>query len=274
VLLGAGVGSRRVARFDYPESAARALGRAADRAEWLRRPAGAEVDVDGVDVEAARSVVDEAEGWLTPPEARALLAAFGIPVVDERVAEDADRAVDAAEAFGYPVVVKSAVPGAHKTETGGVAVDVRDEREVRDAVQRIGPPVLVQPFVRGGAELLAGVVQDPVFGPLVAFGPGGVYAELIGDAGFRIAPLTDADAAELVRAGKAGRLAGGFRGKPPADAAALEDLLLRLSRLGEELPAVAELDLNPVIAGPDGCVAVDARARVERAPREARAKTW
>ena len=275
VLLGATVGSANMARFDYPESAARALGRAADRAEWLRRPAGVGVDVDGVDVESARSVLDQAEeGWLTPAQARALLASFGIPVVDEQIAEDEDAAVTAADAFGYPVVVKSAVAGAHKTETGGVAVDVRDAHDVRDVVAQIGAPVLVQPFLRGGAELLAGIVQDPVFGPLVAFGPGGVYAELIGDAGFRIAPLTDADAAELVHSGKAGRLVAGFRGARPADAAALEDLVLRLSRLGEELPEIAELDLNPVIAGPDGCVAVDARVRLERAPREARAKTW
>ncbi len=129
----------------------------------------------------------------------------------------------------------------------------------------------MQPFVRGGAELLAGAVQDPVFGPLVAFGPGGVFAELIGEAQFRLAPLTDVDAQELVRSGKAGRLVAGFRGAPPADESALVDLLLRLSLLAEELPEVAELDLNPVLALPDRCVAVDARIRVAeptRAPRE------
>jgi acyl-CoA synthetase (NDP forming) len=129
-------------------------------------------------------------------------------------------------------------------------------------------------MVRGGAELLAGVVQDPVFGPLVAFGPGGVFAELIGQAQFRIAPLTDADAAELVTGGKAGELVRGFRGGPPADAAALIDLVHRLSRLAEDLPEVAELDLNPVKALPDGCVAVDARIRLRPVERRPRAKTW
>ena len=119
---------------------------------------------------------------------------------------------------------------------------------MRAAVERIGVPVLVQPMISGGAELLAGVVQDPVFGPLVAFGPGGVLAELIGQAQFRLAPLTDLDAEELVRAGKAGRLVAGFRGKPPADEDALVDLLLRLSQLAEDIPEVAELDLNPVLA--------------------------
>jgi acyl-CoA synthetase (NDP forming) len=133
--------------------------------------------------------------------------------------------------------------------------------------------VIVQPMA-SGVELLAGVVQDPVFGPLVAFGPGGVQAELIGDAGFRTAPLTDADAEELIHAGKAGRLVAGFRGAPPADEKALRQLVLRLSLLGEELPEVAELDLNPVLAGPDGCIVVDARIRIEHVARLRSPKSW
>ncbi len=145
---------------------------------------------------------------------------------------------------------------------------------MRAAVERIGAPVLVQPMIRGGAELLAGAVQDPVFGPLVAFGPGGVFAELIGQAQFRLAPLTDLDAEELVHAGKAGRLVAGFRGAPPTDAAALVDLLLRLSRLAGDVPELAELDLNPVLALPDRCIAVDARVRIARPPQQRRAKSW
>jgi acyl-CoA synthetase (NDP forming) len=129
-------------------------------------------------------------------------------------------------------------------------------------------------MIRGGAELLAGVVQDPVFGPLVAFGPGGVFAELIGEAQFRIAPLTLTDAEDLVTTGKAGRLVAGFRGAPPASASALVDLVLRLARLAEDIPEVAELDLNPVLGLPDGCVAVDARVRLRPADRLLRAKTW
>jgi acyl-CoA synthetase (NDP forming) len=129
-------------------------------------------------------------------------------------------------------------------------------------------------MVAGGPELLAGIVQDPVFGPLVAFGPGGVFAELIGAAAFRIAPLTDVDANELVTNGKAGRLVAGFRGDPPADAAALADLLHRLSRLAQDLPEVAELDLNPVIALADGCVAVDARVRLAKPASHRALKTW
>ena len=263
----------------YPDSAARALARAAERAEWLRRPVGSVPVLADVDEPAARAIVESAlahvdDVWLTPEETRALLEAYGIPVPAERVAETVADAVDAAGAIGFPVVVKSAVPGAHKTETGGVALDLRDGAAVEDAAGRIGPPVLVQEMAYGDAELLAGVVQDPVFGPLVGFGPGGVLAELIGEAVFRIAPLTDVDAEELVTGGKAGRLVRGFRGKPPLDADTLVRLLHGLSHLAVSLPEVAELDLNPIVARPDGCVAVDARVRIRRAETRPTLKTW
>jgi acetyl coenzyme A synthetase (ADP forming)-like protein len=268
-----------VAAFEYPESAARALAHAVDRAEWLRRPAAGPPDLDGIDLTAAEALVDSVlaasnDAWLAPPQVRELLGAYGIPLVDERLAVSAEDAVTAALELGLPVVVKSAVPGAHKTETGGIALDLATEADVRAAADQIGPPVVIQPMIGGGAELLAGVVQDPTFGPLVAFGPGGVFAELIGEAQFRIAPLTLADAEDLVLSGKAGRLVAGFRGKPAADATALVELVLRLARLAQDVPEVAELDLNPVLGLPDGSVAVDARVRVRPAERTAHAKTW
>jgi acetyl coenzyme A synthetase (ADP forming)-like protein len=272
-------GSRHVAAFGYPESAARALGRVADRAEWLRRPQGVVPALDGIDNARASAIVADALGrsddvWLDPDATRELLLAYGVPLVPERVAASVDDAVAAARELGLPAVVKTAAPGAHKTETGGIALDLAGEEAVATAAARIGPPVLVQPMLSGGAELLAGVVQDAVFGPLVAFGPGGVHAELIGEAAFRIAPLTDVDAEQLVTRGKAGRLVAGFRGTPAADRSALVDLVLRLGRLGEDFPAVAELDLNPVLALPDRCVAVDARVRVRAPGTVARAKSW
>jgi acetyl coenzyme A synthetase (ADP forming)-like protein len=268
-----------IATFDFPESAARALGHAADRAEWLRRPVGDVVELDRLDRPAAealvRSVLDSSnDAWLTAAQTRELFGAYGIPLVPERVVATPAEAAEAARELGFPAVVKSAVPGAHKTESGGIALELPDEDAVRAAAERIGGPVLVQPFIRGGAELLAGVVQDPVFGPLVAFGPGGVFAELIGEAQFRIAPLTLEDAEELVLTGKAGQLVAGFRGQPAADAQALVDLVLRLARLADDIPEVAELDLNPVLGLPGSCVAVDARVRVREAERSARAKTW
>jgi acetyl coenzyme A synthetase (ADP forming)-like protein len=265
--------------FPYPESAARALGRAVERSEWLRRPAGLVPDLDGIERADAEAIVEDAlaraeDAWLPPSATRVLLDAYGIPIVPEEEAGTAAEAVAAAEKLGFPVVVKTAEPGVHKTERGGIVLGLETAAEVEDAAGRIGGRLLVQPMISGGAELLAGVVQDPVFGPLVAFGPGGVFAELIGEAAFRIAPLTDIDAVELVTRGKTGRLVEGYRGKPPSDSAALVDLLHRLSQLAHDLRAVAELDLNPVVGLPEGCVAVDARVRVSRPPPVVRTKTW
>jgi len=263
-----------VPAFSYPEAAARALGRAAERGDWLHRPAGVVPELEA-DRDAARAIVREAgDSWLDPAQTRALLTAYGIPVVPERLAAGPDEAAAAAAELGFPVVVKTAAAGAHKTESGGVVLDLADGNAVGVAASRLGGPVLVQTMVRGGAELLAGAVQDPLFGPLVAFGPGGVFAELIGQAQFRLAPLADLDARELVGGGKAGALVRGYRGAPPADEDALVDLLLRLSQLADDLPEVAELDLNPVLALPDGAVAVDARVRVARPERRRRAKSW
>jgi acyl-CoA synthetase (NDP forming) len=125
-----------------------------------------------------------------------------------------------------------------------------------------------------GAELIAGVVHDPVFGPLVALGLGGVLAELVEAVALGIAPLTDTDARDLVASGPVGRLVAGFRGQPPLDAAALADLLHRLSTLALDVPEIAELDLNPVLATASGCIAVDRRIRVRSRVSPPRVKTW
>jgi acetate---CoA ligase (ADP-forming) len=268
-----------VGSFQYPESAARALGRAVERSEWLRRPVGTVPEPEGIDRSAAEDIVAAAlaraeDTWLEPVEVRALLDAYGIAFVSEEIAESPAQAAAAAAKIGFPVVVKTAEAGVHKTERGAVALGLETAAAVQEAASRIGGRVVVQQMVSGGAELLAGVVQDPTFGPLVAFGPGGVFAELIGEAAFRIAPLTDVDAAELVHSGKTGQLVAGFRGKAPNDASALTDLLHRLSRLAVDLRSVAELDLNPVLALPEGCVAVDARVQVARTQASGRKKTW
>ncbi|HET7130010.1 MAG TPA: GNAT family N-acetyltransferase [Gaiellaceae bacterium] len=265
--------------FTYPESAARALGLAARRAAWLRRPAPQAPHLDRIDHGAvaaivARTLENADDVWLEPGDLRALLQAYGLPVVGERLAPDAEAAVAAAVDLGFPVVVKTAAAGAHKTETGGVHLDLRDEAAVRRAGEAVGGPVLVQQYVTGGAELLAGAIQDPVFGPLVAFGPGGVYAELIGSTRFALAPLGEIDVEELISSGKAAKLVDGWRGAAPADRAAVADLIHRLGRLAEDFPEVAELDLNPVIARPDGCIAVDARVRLSRPAAATTSKTW
>jgi len=267
------------ARFAYPESAARALGRALERSRWLRRQAGSTPVLEDCDRAGARGIVADAlrdadQAWLDPGPAWDLLAAYGIPTTGQRLAADVEQAVRAAAELGGRVAVKTAAAGAHKSDTGGVAINLDSWAAVRAAVERIGAPVIVQQMAPSGVEFLVGSVRDPVFGPLIAFGPGGVNAELIDDAHFALAPLTDVDVDELLSGGAAGRLVRGYRGAPAADAHALADLLHRLATLAVEIPELAELDLNPVIAGPQGCVAVDARVLVRRAPGAGRAKTW
>ena len=206
---------------------------AADRAEWLRRPAGARPPSSTGSTATcargrrARRSSGRATAGSTPTQlARCSrpTASRSSPSGSRATAEDAVEAARRARLSGRRE--DGGGRGCTRPSVGGVALDLRDERQVRDAVERIGAP-RDRPAVSstGGVELLAGVVQDPVFGPLVAFGPGGVFAELIGDAGFRLAPLTDVDADELVHGGKAGRLVAGFRGAPPADAGALADLV-------------------------------------------------
>jgi acyl-CoA synthetase (NDP forming) len=151
---------------------------------------------------------------------------------------------------------------------GGVQLGLADADAVRAAYRAIAaalgadPPVLVQPMVTAAVELVAGVVHDPLFGSLVLVGLGGVHTELFGDRALRLLPLTDLDAGRMWRCLRAAPLLTGYRGAPGVDTAAVEDLLLRLGRLAEDFPEVAELDLNPVAAGPGGVVALDVKLRL------------
>jgi acetate---CoA ligase (ADP-forming) len=267
-----------VTLFSSPEAAASALGFAARRTAWLRRPHGVVPDLRNVDRAAGRAVVEgalegAAEAWLDADQSSRLLDAYGIPLARGIVAGSPEEAAAAATVLGGPVAVKSALPGAHKTETGGVALNLVGSEEAGAAAERIGGPVLVQPMIEG-VELIAGIARDVTFGPLVALGLGGVFTELLGLTSLAVAPLTDVDAGDMVTAGPVGRLAAGFRGMPPLDQRALTDLLHRLSALAVDIPEVVELDLNPVLARADGCTAVDQRIRVRRVGGGRRLKSW
>ena len=182
----------------------------------------------------------------------------------------ADEAAAAAAELGGQVAVKAEVAGlVHKSDAGAVLLGLDGPGEVRAAFAGLAAKfagkfsgALVQPMISGGTEVIIGVVQEPVFGPLIVFGLGGVATDVLGDHAARLAPLTSTDADDLIYSIRAAPLLLGHRGQPPADVAALRDTLLRVSRLADDLPQVAELDLNPVIARPDGVVAVDARIRV------------
>ena len=265
--------------YAFPESAARALGHAARYRAWLDQPQGRVPELPGLRPADARELLagflarHPAGGWLPPSQVAELLASYQIPLVASRSARSEQEAAQAAAELGGRVVVKAEAEGlVHKTDAGAVNLDLRTPREVSDAYRALEVSlgsrlrrVLVQPMIADGVEVLIGVVQEPMFGPLVVFGLGGVAANLLGDHAARLTPLTDADADELLHEVHAAPLLFGYRGAGPADTGALADTLLRISRLADDLPEVAELDLNPVIARPDGVFAVDARVRVSPA---------
>ncbi|GAB1692667.1 GNAT family N-acetyltransferase [Krasilnikovia sp. M28-CT-15] len=268
------LGERRAAVFDLPERAARALGHATRYASWRREPLGAWPDLSGLDPRAARAAVADGlaagGGWQPYARVAEILTAYGIALAPAATVSDAEAAVAAAQRFGYPVVLKCADPElVHKSDTGGVRLDLADAEQVRaafpqvSAAGRAGQGALVQPMLAGGVELSSGIVHDPRFGSLVMAGLGGVHTDLFGDRVFRLVPMTDLDAGRMWRALRAAPMLTGYRGAPPVDTAAVEDLLLRVGRLAEELPEVAELDLNPVVARPDGVVVVDAKLRLQ-----------
>jgi len=267
--------------FRYPEDAARALARAAEHAVWRARPAG-EIPAfpDSRRHEAAALIADaltRAEGadgtWLDTREVQALLTCHGIPLTPQRVVETATAAARAATELAGPIALKAIAPGLlHKSDVGAVALGLQTPTAVRRAAHAMRARLaeqqiaiegfLVQAMAPDGVELLVGATSDPLFGPVVACGGGGVNVALTRDVGVRLAPLTDRDAGELVRGLALYPLLRGHRGAPAVDVGALEDVVLRLSALVDAHPEIAELDCNPVIAHPGGAVVVDARVRV------------
>jgi len=276
LLPGPGPGGGSVPAYAYPEAAARALARAARYGSWRSRPAATVPELGNLRVADAQSIIDSflarmpGGGWLSAGDADDLLRCYGIPMVEFRRVGNADAAVGAAARLGGHVVIKADVPGLlHKTDAGAVELDLHGADEVRAAMSRLQARfagrmsgVLVEPMITGGVETIVGVVQEPVFGPVVVFGLGGVATDVLGDHAARLAPLTGADADDLIHSIRAAPALLGRSGRPAADIGAVRDTLLRVSRLADDLPQVAELDLNPVIARPDGVVAVDARIHV------------
>ena len=273
----------KVPAYAYPETAARALSRAVKYAQWRATPRRIVPAFPDVDAERAREIVrtflaEQADGgWLPQPDVHALLRLYRIPVVATTVARTEDNAATAAAQAGYPVVLKAEVPGlTHKADAGAVLLDLRTEAGVRSGYRQLAgrfgahlAGVAVQPMITGGTEVLIGVKDDQMFGPLVVFGLGGAATEVLADQAARLTPLTEADADTLINAIRSAPLLRGHRGAPAADLTALRDILLRVSRLTDDLPEISELDLNPVIARPDSAVAVDARIRVTpQAPQD------
>lgn len=271
-----GAGPGRIPAYSYPDTAVAALARAAAYGDWQTEPRGQVPSFPDVKTADARVLLGEfltgepGGGWLPPSKTAELLRCYGIPLVELIPVTSEDAAADAAQDAGYPIVLKAHVPGLmHKTDAGAVELDLRSESDLRRAYRRLTERfgarlrgILLQPMITGGTEVIAGVADDHMFGSLVVFGLGGVATDVLADHAARLTPLTDTDADKLIRSLRCTPLLLGYRGRPAADLHALRDLLLRVSRLADDLPEVTEVDLNPVIARPDGVFAVDARVNV------------
>jgi len=270
--------------YRFPESVARALSKAVEYATWRSQPPGKIQVFDDMDLEAAKAVCEEAlnrrgDGWLLPDEVDRLLKAAGIPAIPTYLCTSEDEAVRAAEQVGYPVVAKLASATlVHKSEWKGVRLNLKDADAVREAFRSMKETlvaagrgeemlgVTIQPMAGDGAEVMIGMTEDPSFGPLIAFGLGGVTVELLGDVVFRITPLSDRDVWSMIKGIRGFKLLDGYRNMPKRDQNALAEILLRLSRLVEAVPAITEMDFNPVKVYEDGKGAqvLDARVMVKR----------
>ena len=271
-------GDVKIPSYAFPEDAARALARSVGYGIWRATPEGRFPGYPDIRRDEAEALIATALGagsrWLAPDDVAQLLSCYGLSMPVWRRAGTAEDAGTAAAELGGQVVLKAVAPElVHKTEAGAVRLDLSGSSDVRRAaadmaasVRRAGHEVeswLIQRMVPDGVEMLVGVVHDPLFGPVVACGAGGVAVELLNDVEVRLAPLSDLDAATMVRSLATWPLLDGYRGAPKADVAGLEDVLLRIGAMAENHPAVVELDCNPVMVSPEGAIIVDARVRVE-----------
>ncbi len=267
-----GTGRKPVPSFLFPEDAVAALDKAAQCGDIARRQPGKVPRMRGIRrAQAAKMVRRALAGslqrplWLAADDAFELLGCYGIRTTETLVARTPGEAAAAAAKLGFPVAVKlHSSTITHKTDVGGVVLNMQSAAEVeaacdiiRGKLREIGREsemqgVAVQRMVKGAVEAIAGVALDPSFGPVIMFGIGGIYAEMLNDVAVALHPLTDRDAGELISSLRMAQLFQGFRGSPPADTAALRDMLLRLSALVEDLPQINELDLNPVKVMPRG----------------------
>lgn len=268
------------ARFRLPEDAVRALAQAVQHQRWLARPPGSVPQLDCCDADQADTIILDAlatgSGWLSAADTQRLLGCHGISCLRTEFAATDEEAATTAASLGGPVALKASAPGLlHKSDAGGVVLDLDSPDAVRAAARTMRKSVgragyeldgfAVQQMAPSGVELLVGVVHDPSFGPVVACGAGGTAAELLKDVSVRITPLTDLDASELVRSLRTFPLLDGYRGAPRLDVQAVEDVLLRVSAMVERHPEIAELDLNPLIVTSAGAHVSDARIRLQAA---------
>jgi acetyl coenzyme A synthetase (ADP forming)-like protein len=265
--------------YIFPESAARALAAMNRYRVWRERPVGTEqkfpADTARV-AEILKCAAGEGREKLSETEALEVLGAYGVATVPWRGVRSAQEAVPAARAIGYPVALKVISQKiVHKSDVGGVVLGLASDKEVKEGYARIlqrvkeragvvPEAVLVQAMVPGGRETIVGSTRDPKAGPLLMFGLGGLAVEVLKDVVFRVHPVTDVDAREMVRGIRGYRLLEGVRGETAVDLVALQEIIQRVSQLVGEHEAILEMDINPLVAFPDRVLALDARFRIAR----------
>jgi acetyltransferase len=271
------LGEGRVPYYGFPEEAADALARMVEHREWRER-SREPLKRFVVDRERAATAILTAQKasrlGLNEVEARQIVAAYGLPLPQSQLALNVEQALQSAEEIGYPVVMKIISPDIlHKSDIGGVQVGLKNEKEVRLAYEEIINRayrylpdadvwgVAIQEMVKLGKEVILGVTKDPTFGQVIMFGLGGIYVEVLKDVVFRVAPITPAEAQEMVREIRSFPLLAGTRGEEPSDVTAIVDCILRVSQMVTDFPQIVELDINPLFAYEDGqgAMAVDAR---------------
>jgi len=271
-----------MALYIFPDSAVNALAALYRYRVWRDKPVG-EVRHFEVSSGSARELIQgvrrQGRTQLTAEESLCLVGYYGIPVVQSFPAANREELQYLAKGLRYPVVLKAVAPGlVHKMDVGGVVVDIRGPDELLAAAQNMTESIarhregaaagdlgfLVQEYVRGGREVIVGLTHDPKFGPLVMFGLGGIYVETVKDVVFRVPPLTGLEAHEMIQQIRGVKLLRGVRGEAPVDLAALAEILQRFSQLAEDLPEIAEIEVNPLLAFPHAADfrAVDARVRL------------
>jgi acetyltransferase len=269
-----------VPAFSFPESAARALAAMVRYTEWQQRKASAITTFD-----VRRSIVEEiiaaakknGREQLTDWEAFQVLSAYDVPIVGNKICHNLDEVLQAAQSLGYPVVLKVSSPEViHKSDIGGVQLDLRNEHDVRGAFQKIEARLqargiarqqvqfLVQQMIEGGREVLLGINAAPAFGSIIAVGLGGIYVEALKDVSLRISPLTPEDAQEMVESIRGLAILQGVRGEKPVAFDKLQETILRISQLAQDFPEIVEMDVNPFLLFHEAerCAAADARIQV------------
>ncbi len=267
--------SNNIPHYTFPESAVRALAAMYDYQRWVERPR-TQIKHFDVDIGKAREIISSANraGLTNLPQDDALriLSTYGLPVIKTETASSKAEAVEAAKRIGYPVAMKIISPDVvHKIDVGGVKLDLNRDQDVSEAFDEILKNVnaqvpgariegvLLQEYITGGTETIIGIHRDPKFGPLLMFGLGGIYVEAYRDVSFRLAPIRELSADNMISQIRGSKILQGFRGQPPADTKSIAECIERLSQMSIELPDVAELDVNPLVAFANGCKALDAR---------------